>query len=423
MKSPGPEAGVRQMNESARSTHEPCDAPITMHVVIAGAGPCGLSLSLVLAQEGINVTLVDKEDTVITAPRAAHLMAPAVQILRRAGILDEVRRAGFIPGAHTWRTPDGTAIVSMDDFGLSKTADPVTVLPIGMLSKLMLSHVEKNSKISLKWGHRVIDAGQDDHSAWISVKKNDGTEEKISGDFVCGCDGATSQVRKSVLGERNFPGKTWDYQLVAANVRYPFEKFGYDDMNTIIHPDDCHIVARLTQDGLWRVSYQQPASMTLEDVIDNQPAHFEKILPGHPKPGEYNLTNQVSPYKMHQRCAETFHVGRICLAADAAHLVNPWGGLGLTGGFADTIGLAECLVGIAREKADMSILDRYDAERRAIYHNFINPISSGNFHRATTANTDKLLENDPFLSMCAAARTDAKVEEKLQKLFSVPTRE
>ncbi|KAL9619046.1 MAG: hypothetical protein Q9160_006301 [Pyrenula sp. 1 TL-2023] len=385
-----------------------------MHVVVVGAGPCGLSLSLVLAREGINVTLIDKEDTVITAPRAAHLMAPALQILKRAGILDDVRQAGFVPKAHTWRRADGTPIVSMEDWGLSKTDDPMVVLPVGMLVELMLSHAEKEDRISLKWRHQVVDAGQDDHSAWVIAKKDDGTEQKFSGDIVCGCDGGASRVRKSVLGARNFPGTTWDYQLVAANIYYPFEKFGYDDMNTVIHPEDCHIVARLTQDGLWRISYQQPASMTAQDVIDNQPAHFEKILPGHPKTHEYNLVG-LTPYKMHQRCVEKFHVGRIVLAADAAHLCNPWGGLGLTGGFADTIGLAECLVGMFRGQADLSILDRYDEERRAIFHSFINPISSGNFHRATTTDADKLLDNDPFLAMCAAAKTDAKVEEKLQK--------
>lgn len=185
---------------------------------MVGAGPCGLSLSLVLAQEGINVTLVDKEDTVITAPRAAHLMAPALQILRRAGILENVRRAGFVPKAHTWRRADGAPIVSMEDWGLSKTDDPMVVLPVGMLVEMMLSYAEENDKISLKWRHRVVDAGQNDFEAWVVVKKDDGTEEKITGDIVCGCDGGTSQVRKSVFGARNFPGKTWDYQLVAANV-------------------------------------------------------------------------------------------------------------------------------------------------------------------------------------------------------------
>lgn len=198
---------------------------------------------------------------------------------------------------------------------------------------------------------------------------------------------------------------------------YPFEKFGYDDMNTVMHPQECHIVARLTKDGLWRVSYQEDTNMTFQEVLDNQPAHYERILPGHPKPGDYTLTN-INPYRLHQRCAEKFRVGRICLAADAAHLCNPWGGLGLTGGFADATGLAECLVGIATGQADDSILDKYDEKRRSIYHSVIDPISTSNLYRVSTPDPDTALENDPFLSMCAAAKSDAKIKEKMEKVLA-----
>jgi 2-polyprenyl-6-methoxyphenol hydroxylase-like FAD-dependent oxidoreductase len=200
-------------------------------------------------------------------------------------------------------------------------------------------------------------------------------------------------------------------------VYYPFDKFGYDDMNMIVHPQECHVVARLTRDGLWRVAYQEDKNMTFEEIIDNQPAHYQRILPGNPKVGEYTLSN-LNPYRMHQRCAEKFRVGRICLVADAAHLCNPWGGLGLTGGFADATGLVECLEGIATGRADHSILDKYDEVRRSIYHKVIDPISTGNYHRVSTVDPDTALEDDPFLSMCAAAKNDSKLKEKIEKVFS-----
>ncbi|MCJ1424708.1 hypothetical protein MMC29_002596, partial [Sticta canariensis] len=227
----------------------------------------------------------------------------------------------------------------------------------------MVSHAERNSKIVLKWSHRVVDVGQDENSAWVVIKEQDGTEKRISGDFLCGCDGGTSQVRKSLLGEKRFPGKTWDVQFVATDVYYPFDRFGYDDVNAMVHPQESHIIARLTKDGLWRVAYREDKKVTLQEVLDRQPARYERILPGHPKPEDYTLTN-ISPYKVHQRCAERFRVGRICLAGDAAHLCNPWGGLGLTGGFADVTGLADCLEGIATGEADDRILDKYDEVRR-----------------------------------------------------------
>lgn len=186
-------------------------------------------------------------------------------------------------------------------------------------------------------------------------------------------------------------------------------------MNAVVDPQEAHLIARLTKDGLWRVAYQEDKNMTLQEVIDNQPAHYERILPGNPKPGDYTLNN-ISPYNLHQRCAERFRVGRICLAGDAAHLCNPWGGLGLTGGFADVTGLAECLEGIATGQADDSILDKYDEVRRSIYHTVIDPISSGNLLRVSNLDSDEAIEKDPFISMCVAAKTDPKMKEKLQKV-------
>jgi len=84
---------------------------------------------------------------------------------------------------------------------------------------------------------------------------------------------------------------------------------------------------------------------------------YEIMLPGHLKPGDYKLDN-ISPYKIHKRCAEKFRQGRFLLAAHGAHLCNPFGGLGLTGGIVDVGGLSDCLVGRSKGVADESILDK-----------------------------------------------------------------
>jgi 2-polyprenyl-6-methoxyphenol hydroxylase-like FAD-dependent oxidoreductase len=82
------------------------------------------------------------------------------------------------------------------------------------------------------------------------------------------------------------------------------------------------MAARITNDGMWRVTYGETAGLTKEQYIERQPAKFKAMLPGHPEPSEYRLTN-LSPYKIHQRLAEKMRVGRFLLAADAAHLCNP----------------------------------------------------------------------------------------------------
>jgi 2-polyprenyl-6-methoxyphenol hydroxylase-like FAD-dependent oxidoreductase len=145
---------------------------------------------------------------------------------------------------------------------------------------------------------------------------------------------------------------------------------------------------------------------------------YEAMLPGNPKPSNYKLTN-ISLYKVHQRCAEKFRVGRFLLAADAAHLCNPFGNMGLTGGKVDAGNLADCLIGLAEGIANDDILDKYDEIRRAMWHNIINPVSSDNIIRLHTINSDEVLEKDEFLKMLAKAGKDPKLMEQMISVFPV----
>jgi hypothetical protein len=141
--------------------------------------------------------------------------------------------------------------------------------------------------------------------------------------------------------EDNFPGFTWNQkQIVATNVStecksdfdplltiviqtyYDFRKFGYLDANFIIDRDHLYMAAIIDDNGLWRVTYGEEPGLTREQLLERQPKKFETILPGNPKPGDYKMVN-FSPYRMHQRVADKFRVGRVMLAADAAHVCNP----------------------------------------------------------------------------------------------------
>jgi 2-polyprenyl-6-methoxyphenol hydroxylase-like FAD-dependent oxidoreductase len=198
-------------------------------------------------------------------------------------------------------------------------------------------------------------------------------------------------------------------------VYYPLDKFGYDDINFIIHNEDYYMAAKITTDGLWRVSYGEDTKLTPEEVVAHQPAKYERMLPGNPKPGEYKLLN-VGPYRIHQRMAPAFRVGRILLAADAAHLCNPFGGLGLTGGLVDVGGLAECLIGVQNGWAGDEILDKYDEIRREKFQEVINPVSSSNFLRVSATDPGEALVKDEFLMMVEKARTDKETREELDQV-------
>ncbi|KPM40128.1 hypothetical protein AK830_g6426 [Neonectria ditissima] len=347
-----------------------------------------------------------------TNPRATHYAAPAMSELNRAGVGADLRAQGFTPAGVSWRKLDGTPIVTMNAADLDDDPDRMACLPLNQLAQILRGHLSKQGNVEMLFNHKVVDIHQDDDKAWVDVETCDGTK-RLGADYVVGCDGATSQIRRSLFGDWEFPGKTWDQQIVATNTYYDFGKFGWNDSNFVVHPDHWFMAARISNDGLWRVTYGEVAGLTAEQLRERQPEKFKQMLPGHPDPAEYRMVN-FSPYKIHQRLAKSMRVGRFLLAADAAHLCNPFGGLGLTGGIVDVGGLYDCLRGIYENKADPTILDKYSEVRRQIYLDIIDVISSSNIRRLFDQNPEHALENDQFFQMVKRAETDREFSKELQ---------
>ena len=181
------------------------------------------------------------------------------------------------------------------------------------------------------------------------------------------------------------------------------------------------MVARITEDGMYRVTYGEIGGLTFDELKARQPEKFRAFLPGNPTPDKYRLVN-FSPYKVHQRCVSRMRVGRFLLAADAAHLCNPFGGLGLTGGIADVGSLFDSLAGIHAGRADAdAILDRYDEVRRHIYHTVIDPNSQENMRRLFCyASPEEAMERDPFYKMLKRMQEAKEEEEEEDKGESAP---
>ncbi|THW20185.1 FAD binding domain-containing protein [Aureobasidium pullulans] len=352
--------------------------PAFEKVIVVGAGPSGLLLSLLLIRAGIKVHLLDAAPTLDDQPRAAHYGPPAIPDLRRAGILDKIKSQGMTLNTMCWRKLDQTYIAGMDtsetlsndpEYGDVRTVS----LALQTLDALMLEEFEKEGG-QVSWEHRVLDVEQDDSKVSIKVQTPDENEKTIEADYVVGCDGANSVVRKSLFGE-DFPGFTWNQkQIVATNTYYDFRKFGYHDANFIIHPEHLYMAAIIDNKGLWRVTYGEEPGLTREQLLERQPKKFETILPGNPKPGDYELG-----------CS---------------------GGLGITGGFVDVGCLYDCLYGIWTHQADESILDLYSEVRRQKYKEIIDPISTENFKRVFDQDPEVAKEKDHFLVLCNKAAED-----------------
>lgn len=208
------------------------------NIIVVGSGPAGLLLSLLLARAGINVQVLDQASALDTNPRATHYGPPAVHELRRAGVIDEVRTQGFTPRTVSWRKLDGTVLGQLDGSVLDGDPDRMTCLPLDRLGKILYENLIALPNAKVSWRHKVVGLGQDEQRAWVDVELEvelegegeglgGGVKEtkRIEADYVVGCDGANSQIRKSLFGDSNFPGKTWKEQIVATNVGYSSLQF------------------------------------------------------------------------------------------------------------------------------------------------------------------------------------------------------
>jgi 2-polyprenyl-6-methoxyphenol hydroxylase-like FAD-dependent oxidoreductase len=352
-------------------------------VIVVGAGPVGFLTALGLARNGIPVTLLEAEAQINDSPRAAVYFPTTVKILKRLGLLDDALAIGLKSWAFTFRVPSTHTVVSVDNRLNTPDDDDNTYnLHFGqhILARLVMQHLERLPHADIRWNTRVVGIEQDARSVTVTAETPTGPVE-LQADWVIGTDGARSGVRHA-LG-LPFEGHTWPDRFVATNLYYDFKKHGFGPANMVSDPVDWAVVAVLGKDDMWRVTYGEDASLPEEEARRRIPEHYAKILPG----SEAYEIVASSPYRVHERCAPTFRVGRALLAGDAAHVCNPCGGMGLTTGVIDAVAVVDTLSAVIATRAPDSVLDFYSQERRRVFLEVTSPLAS-NFKRM-------LSEKDP----------------------------
>lgn len=177
-------------------------------------------LAILLGQRGVHVDLLDASDKVDERLRATHFSSAATRVLKRVGILDEIRDTGVITKRVVWRKPDGTLLAALDYDSLPEDhLERMVALPLPEVCTILLNRLPATPTVQLKWKHKVVDAGEDQGRPWVDVETADGTQ-RMEADYIIGCDGASSRIRQVFAGEGNYPGLTWEEQLVATNVRF-----------------------------------------------------------------------------------------------------------------------------------------------------------------------------------------------------------
>lgn len=353
-------------------------------VVIVGAGPVGLLTALGLARQGVEVTVLDSEPEVVKSPRAAVYFHTTISILKKLGLSEDAHAIGLTSTEFRMHWLETGEVVSSD---MRDALDPGQEFDHNLhfgqhiLAELVMRHLARLPGTEVLWNHTVKALAQTGSEVRVAVDTEDG-EKVFEADWVIGTDGARSTVRK--LAGLPFEGFTWPDRFVATNIEYPFLDYEFCNANMVVDPVNWCVIGRLGRENLWRLTYGEDASLDEATILERLPERFAAILPDPSVP--YRIDN-FSPYRVHQRCASTFRVGRVLLAGDAAHACNPCGGLGLTGGVLDADMLSDALGAVIAGRTGEDILDFYSRERRRVFLEVTSPMST-NFKRL-------LSESDP----------------------------
>ncbi|GGU15395.1 FAD-dependent oxidoreductase [Lentzea flava] len=250
--------------------------PAVNNVLVIGGGLAGTATAIQLARHGVAVDLIEAKPDVAAIGSGITLQGNALRELRRLGIWDRARRAGYAYDSLGLRAPDGTLLVELPDVRSGGPDLPATMgMPRPLLARILLDQAAATG-VKTRFGLTATRLEQD--GTGVDVTFTDGATTRY--DLVVGADGVRSATRR-MLG-------------------------------IAVEP-------RPTGMGIWRVFGPRPASVTRSDLYYGGPCY----LAGYTPTGEDSLYAYVVENAAdHSGLSQEQRLARVCELASAYH--GPW---------------------------------------------------------------------------------------------------
>jgi 3-(3-hydroxy-phenyl)propionate hydroxylase len=355
---------------------------VTERVLIAGAGPVGLVAAANLVRAGVPVTVFEAGPILSEESRASTFHPPTLDMLGVLGAADALIGQGLVAPQFQYRTKQDGVLGQFDFAAIADVTDHPFRLQCeqSKLTAILCDQLRRHPDFAIAFDSPVRAVGQDESGVHVTVERN-GRSETHSGRWLIGADGARSDVRRS-LGIA-FEGFTWPERFLVVSTPFDFYAVipGLVSVSYVADPQRWHFLLQIP--GLWRVMF--PIAPHESDELALSPA-FAQALMATVVPGiaDYEIAH-TTLYRVHQRVAETFRLGRTFLVGDAAHINNPLGGMGMNGGIHDAMNLTARLIEVWQGRKGDAELDRYDRQRRLVTLEYIETQSIQNKRNLETA--------------------------------------
>ncbi len=321
---------------------------LTEHaVVIAGGGPTGMMLAAELALAGVDVAVVEPRLTSeVESSRAGGLAARTIEVLDQRGIADRFLSQGRAMQVARFADTE----LDISDFPIRH--------PYGLalwqrrFEEILADWVEELA-VQMYRGREVTGFAQD--AAGVDVEMSG--DESLRAEYLVGCDGGRSLIRKAASIE--FPGWDPSISFLLAEVEMSEEP----DVGFRRDAKGVHAMGRL-EDGQVRVVVrEEQVVQTGEPTLDDLSRLLIAV-----RGTDYGVHSPswIARFTDMTRQAASYRRGRVLLAGDAAHVHSPVGGQGVNLGVQDAVNLGWKLAQVVHGTSPESLLDTYQAERHPV---------------------------------------------------------
>jgi 3-(3-hydroxy-phenyl)propionate hydroxylase len=361
-------------------------------VTIVGAGPSGLTLAWWLVEDGVPVTVLEREPAIPRDMRASTFHPATLDLLKASGLASTLIDRGTVVSQWQYLVHETGERAIFDMACLDKvTAHPFRLqCEQFQLTQLLADKLAEHPLCTLSFNACFQDATL--HSEGVNILyRCHGEPHQLESDWVIAADGASSEVRKSLGLE--FTGHVFPKTSITLVLEHPFEEDipNLLGVNYVWLPDRHYSLMRLRDS--WRFTYSPEQGQDVETALSDAVArsHIAKVSP---RAAGTTIRNR-NFYTLHQRCLQQFCHGRIVFIGDAAHLNSPAGGMGMNSGIHDARSLADHLLPVLRGH-NPRLLERYDRRRRTIALEEVQRLSAQNYarHRETEPEKRRVIWNE-----------------------------
>jgi 2-polyprenyl-6-methoxyphenol hydroxylase-like FAD-dependent oxidoreductase len=318
-------------------------------------------LAIELARRGVEVSVLDKQPARSSESRAIGIHARTLEVFDQLGIVEQFLELGHrVDGLAVHRRAGRPVRIHFS--GIESLYPFMLTLSQAETQRILEERLEELG-VSVQRGVRVLDVCEDETGVELrAIRLGEERERTLRADWVVGCDGTHSVVRRS-LG-LSFDGEDYAQDWLMAEVsidpplaRDHFHLFAYTAPPLPVFP---------MPGGRWRVFLPQVAGRSR----DGRPPDMEEIdqLVAVRGPAGMKLSDPslLATFRCHLRSSKIMRQGRVLIAGDAAHVHSPAGGQGMNTGLHDAFNLGWKLALVAGGRAPVALLDTYQQERSPI---------------------------------------------------------